>query len=490
MKPQNKVIVYLFSLSGMFFMQGCEALLEEPVRSEFTESTLLATKTGIESVLVDAYSKDGGSRNIVKRGEMTTDIMWQTGGGENGTAGPLINFRWDPSSTLEAFDWMNHWEEIRDANIVIENIPGASGFTSEDDKAALIAETRFIRVWAFYQLWDQFGSVPIRKSLSDPLELARPTDTEFAEFIETELKAVIPDIYPTGKQPAYGRAHRGAAQTLLCLWYLNTYQWQKCADLAQEIISSGSFELHPDYNALFALENERNKEFIWVHAYLANSSSVNVLLATNLPWDYYKGVDGGLEGVINTKWSNFASQYRLYDAFYNSFDPKDQRKGRILTKYEDSKGKMVDLLVDYKDATREMKFPPDPNASANNHGNDFPFFRYADVLLARAEALNELNGPNQETIDLVNKIRNRAGLDSKSLSDFPSKEALSDQILNERKWEFWGEGKRRRDLIRADHFIKCAHDRGIANAKDYQIWFPIPQSAIDANPLLEQNKGY
>lgn len=490
MKPKNKVIVYLFSLSGMLFMQGCEALLEESVRSEFTESTLLATKTGIESVLVDAYSKDGGSRNIVKRGEMTTDIMWQTGGGENGTAGPLINFRWDPSSTLEAFDWMNHWEEIRDANIVIENIPGAYGFTSENDKAALTAEARFIRAWAFYQLWDQFGPVPLRKSLSDPLELARPTDAEFAEFIETELKAVIPDIYPTGKQPAYGRAHHGAAQTLLCLWYLNTHQWQKCADLAQEIISSGSFELHPDYNALFALENERNKEFIWVHAYLANSGSVNVLLATNLPWDYYKGLDGGVEGVINTKWSNFASQYRLYDAFYNSFDPKDQRRGRILTKYEDSKGKMVDLLVDYKDATREMKFPPDPNASANSHGNDFPFFRYADVLLARAEALNELNGPNQDAIDLVNKIRNRAGLESKSLSDFHSKEALSDQILNERKWEFWGEGKRRRDLIRADRFIKCAHDRGIANAKDYQVWCPIPQSAIDANQLLKQNKGY
>lgn len=118
------------------------------------------------------------------------------------------------------------------------------------------------------------------------------------------------------------------------------------------------------------------------------------------------------------------------------------------------------------------------------------FFRYAVVLLSRAEALNELNGPNQESVDLVNQIRNRAGLGSVNLSDFPSKEALLEQILNERKLEFWNEGKRRRDLIRTNRFIKCAHDRGITNAKDTHVYFPIPQSAIDANPLLKQNDGY
>lgn len=490
MKTKNKIAGYLFALGGLLSLPGCEGILEEPVRSQFTESTLLATKSGIESVLVDAYSKDGGIRNVVKRGEMTTDILWQSGGGENGTAGPLINFRWDSSSTLEAFDWMNHWEEIRNANIVLAHAPHASGFTSEADRAGLLAEARFIRIWAYYQLWDQFGPVPIRKNLDDPLELPRATEEAFNEFMESELKAIIPDLYETGRQPAYGRAHRAAAQTLLCMWYLNTRQWQPCADMAKEIMAGNHFALHPDYNDMFSLANEKNEEFIWVKTYLANSASVNILLATNLPWDFYKGLDGGIEGVINEKWSNFASQYRFYDDFYYSFAPEDQRRGRILTKYEDSKGRVIDLLADYQDATRGMKYPPDPNASANNHGNDFPFFRYAEVLLARAEALNELNGPNQESVDLMNQIRNRAGLENVYLSDFPSKETFADQLLNERKWEFWNEGKRRRDLIRTGRFIQCAHDRGIANAKAYHIWFPIPQSAIDANALLKQNEGY
>lgn len=490
METKYKIMGCLIAIWGLLTLSGCEGILEEPVRSQFTEATLLATKAGIESVLVDAYSKDGGSRNVVKRGEMTTDLLWQSGGGENGTAGPLINFRWDSSSTLEAFDWMNHWQEIRDANIVLANAPSATGFADEDERAALLAEARFVRIWAYYQLWDQFGPVPIRKSLDDVLELPRATEQEFKAFMESELKEIIPRLYETGKQPAYGRAHRGAAQTLLCLWYLNTRQWQLCADMAKEIISSNKFALCPDYNEMFSLENEKNEEFIWVKTYLANSGSVNILLATNLPWDFYKGLDGGMEGVVNEKWSNFASQYRFYDDFYHSFASGDRRRGRILTRYEDSKGKIIDLLVDYKDATRGMKYPPDPNASANNHGNDFPFFRYAEVLLARAEALNELNGPNQESVDLLNQIRHRAGLGKVSREDFPTKEAFVDQVLDERKWEFWNEGKRRRDLIRAGRFIRCAHDRGIANAKEHHIWFPIPQSAIDANSLLKQNEGY
>ncbi|SHJ81106.1 SusD family protein [Tangfeifania diversioriginum] len=116
--------------------------------------------------------------------------------------------------------------------------------------------------------------------------------------------------------------------------------------------------------------------------------------------------------------------------------------------------------------------------------------RYADILLSRAEALNQLNGPNSESIDLINQIRNRAGLEDIQLADFDTREALVEQILKERRWEFWYEGKRRRDLIRNGKFIEYAHNRGISNATENHLWFPIPQSAVDANSLLEQNKGY
>lgn len=490
----KRLSIYIFAIYTSFLLSGCEALLEEPVKSEYTESTLLATKSGLESLLADAYGKGNDIRNIVKRSDMTTDILTQSGGGENGTATPLINFRWDPSNSLEAFSWMQYWEMIRNANIVLHNISSATGFTDENDKTEMKAEARFLRIWAYYYLWDQYGSMPIRKDVNDPLELSRASNEEFFQFMESELIDIINTIYPVDKEPAYGRANKGAALGFLCLWYLNTHQWQKCSNIAQDIIDGKAgkkYELFKDYNMMFDIENERNNEFIWSVTCLANSGSTNILLATDLPTGFKEGLDGYLEGTINTKWSNFASNYRLYDDFYYSFEEKDQRKGRILTKYISSDGSVVDLLDgSHKDNTRAIKFPPDPAASGNAHGNDFPLIRYAEILLAKAEALLELEGVNQTSIDLINQIRNRAGLSDFLLNDFSTKEALLEQILNERKWEFFHEGKRRRDLIRTNKYIQYAHDRGIINAQDYHVWFPLQQSAIDANSLLQQNDGY
>ncbi|MDR2918753.1 MAG: RagB/SusD family nutrient uptake outer membrane protein [Tannerella sp.] len=489
----SKIALSFTTFITLCFLSGCESMLEEPVKSQFAEENLLSTKQGLESVLADAYAKnDNGTRtrNIVKREEFTTDILWQTGGGENGTAMPLMTFRWDPSNEMEAICWMGYWRVIRNTNIVMDNLPNVADITNEKDRNELYAEAQFMRIWAYYELWNQFGPLPIRKSQNDPLELPKATTEEFQAFMESELLETIANLPSPGNEPAYGRVHSGGARALLCKWYLNTHQWQKCADMAQEIISSGSFALYPDYKQMFALENEKNSEFILVKTTLANSGTVNNHLATALPWDFHKGLDGGIEGVINEKWENFASQYRMYDEFYYSFAPNDTRKSRILTKYEDSKGNVVDLLVDYKDATRGIKYPPDPAASGNAHGNDFPAIRYADILLAKAEALNELNGPNQESIDLINMIRNRAQIENVFLADFSSKEALLEQILKERRWEFWYEGHRRRDLIRNNRFIQYAKNRGISNADNHHVWFPIPQSAIDANSLLKQNDGY
>jgi hypothetical protein len=122
-------------------------------------------------------------------------------------------------------------------------------------------------------------------------------------------------------------------------------------------------------------------------------------------------------------------------------------------------------------------------------GNDFPIIRYADILLSRAEALNELAGPSEEAISLINLVRQVAGVPPVLLSDFNGKEELRDHILDERSWEFFTEELRRQDLIRHGKFIELANERG-KSAFDYHVLFPIPQNEIDRNPNLEQNPGY
>ena len=118
-------------------------------------------------------------------------------------------------------------------------------------------------------------------------------------------------------------------------------------------------------------------------------------------------------------------------------------------------GELINLLPP-NDNVRPFKYWPGDDFAGPGYGNDIPDVRYADVLLTRAEALNELRGPNQESIDLINRVRNRAGLEKLELSQFSSKEALREHILNELGWEFWWEGKRREDLIRHGKFIEQA----------------------------------
>jgi hypothetical protein len=148
----------------------------------------------------------------------------------------------------------------------------------------------------------------------------------------------------------------------------------------------------------------------------------------------------------------------------------------------------VNLLAT-ADNVRSLKYW-DNNTVGNHSGNDVPVLRYADILLARAEALNELNGPTQQALDLINQVRTRAGIANLTLAVATSKEVLRDLILRERGWEFYSEGKRREDLLRHDKFISLAKARGITAAADKHKLFPIPQTEIDANTACEQNDGY
>ncbi len=487
----NRLFATTFIGLAAVGFSSCEKILEQENMSQLSSDNLLSSEQGIETVMADAYSflnRTTNTRNYVKRSDMTTDILWQTGGGENGTAVSLINFFWDANNPLEAFTWDFYWNAIRDANTILDNVGNLAG-VSESKYNMLVAEARFLRTWAYYILWDQFGAMPIRTSLNSPRELARASEVEFAAFMETELQAVIPHLPDPGSEPNYGRVHGDGARALLCIWYLNNRKWDACLQIADEIIDRDFFELFPSAVGLFALENERNSEFILVHTLLANTQTGNTLLATALPPGFYRGIDGELGGVVNTSWSNFASQYRLYDEFYHSFQEGDARRNRILTRYETANGQVTDLLASPNN-TRGIKFPPDPSTQGDPHGNDFPYIRYAEILLAKAEALNELNGPNQASVNLINQVRNRANLmEDLPLSAFTSKEALRQQILNERRWEFWYEGKRRRDLLRTDQYLENARSRGI-NVQDRHKWFPVPQAEIDANTLFEQNPGY
>lgn len=123
-------------------------------------------------------------------------------------------------------------------------------------------------------------------------------------------------------------------------------------------------------------------------------------------------------------------------------------------------------------------------------GTDVVLLRLPDIILARAEALNELNGPNQTSIDLINEIRERAfGNEDHNLklTDYSSKEALRAAVLQERSWELFLEGYNRRDLIRQGVYVETMKKKGSKNVSNSQLLLPIPQSELNMNSNLTQN---
>ena len=485
-----KSIINYLLLFFTLILFSCKQSLDVTPPSEFAPSNVLTNEAGIRSLLFSSYASwqnPTPSRFIINNSECCTDMAFNSAGTENLMLSQIVNFTWDASlGTFQADVWAPSYRAIRDANIVLDNVSAA---TMGDDKKKLYsAEARFVRAANYDLLYKWFGPVPLRTSSNTPTQLARATDEEMKSFIETELTGAIADLPNPGAEEAFGRGNKGAALATLAKFYLQTKQWQKAADAAQQVISFNYYSLYPQYQNMFRVENERNREMIMVTPCRNENGFGNWFTAGSLP-PGFKTTAQVPEFTWTPAMANFATQYRLRTGFTNTFDTtNDKRAILIIRKYVNTSGATVSLLTS-ADNLRSLKYW-DNNTVGNHSGNDVPLIRYADILLTKAEALNELNGPTQEALDLINLVRARAGIANLTLAQATSKDVLRDMILRERGWEFYTEGKRREDLLRMDKFITSAQARGITAAADKHKLFPIPQTEIDANSACKQNPGY
>lgn len=472
----KKYKLLLIASALVFFSTACEDQLDEVPFDQLAPSNVLQSEKGLESLLVSAYGNMQVHRFPLIRmhylEEGPSDLFLQSGGGQARNASFIQDFTFDAEHPWIGDVYNGLWNAIRDANLFLDNADDVE-FTISD-KAVRTAEARFIRATQYYFLTKWFGEVPLITLSAPELYPKKSPIQELNQFIETELREAA-NALPSS-QEEYGRATKGSALGVLTKFFLNTKQWEKCASTAKEVMDLDIYSLYPDYQGLFAPENDINSEFIFV---FPQSSAADGLgtewMSLSLPAGY------PIEGA------NFAAEFRYYDAFVNSFDPNDRRRDFILTQFQKANGDMVQLLG--KNDSRSLKFF-DANRIAADQENDFPVVRYADILLSRAEALNELDGPTEEAVGLINEVRKRAG-ENLALLDWTiyTKETLRDHILDERGWEFYSEIQRRSDLIRHGKFIERAIARGKA-AKDHHQLYPLPQSEINANENLVQNDDY
>ncbi len=471
-----KKIISIVAISTLF-LASCEDPLNEVIYSQLAPNTLLNTENGINSVLNSAYAfahrNDGGAANWSPYylGASPSGEVYGKGGSIEALWVQLENFTWNPIQSQITSQWPIYYNAIRDANIVLENID-ESGLSSTFISSKK-AEAHFIRAWAYSELYNLFGALPIYQStLDDPLQ-PRATEEATKAFIESELSSAIADLPETSQ---FGKGNKGAARAIAAKYYLNTKQWQNAQEMCDAVIGMGKYGLESSVERIYAMDNEGNKEMVWA-----------------LPKTSLSGTNGAIQALIYPPtyprpYSNngvFAARTYLYDSFVNSFEVSDARKGLITTAW--SVGGISQPALG-KNQSFPSKYPWDPNSQGWMTGNDVPIVRYADILISKAEAMNELNGPSQAAVDLINQVRLRANASQISLVGL-TKESFRTLIFKERSWEFFFEGKNREDQIRQGTFISDAVSRGKA-AKDFHKLYPIPQTEIDANKNLTQNPGY
>lgn len=388
------------------------------------------------------------------------------------TTNPFISGRWNDS-----------YSAIARFNTILEKIGPVS--IDETLKNRYIAETKFLRALVYFNLVRTFGDVPlVLKSISNPdegYEYGRSPKADVYAQIEkdlTEAEGVLPVSYATAD---IGRATKGAAKALLGKVYLTEKKYAQAAAKLKEVIDLGVYDILPNYADVFKVSNKNNKESVFDVQYKSGGAG------EGNSWPNSFAPENSGNAVI--AFGGGGNNQPTADLI-NSYEPGDKRKDASLaTSYVNASGQTIPYNF--------VKKYYDTPATNGDNGNNIPVIRYADVLLMYAESLNEVGyQANGDAFTYLNKIRNRAGLASKTAADIPTQQAFRLAMEQERRVEFAFEGQRWYDLVRTDRAIP------VLNSKKDQIRLvnvltennlvdPIPQSQIDINKSkIQQNPGY
>ena len=379
--------------------------------------------------------------------------------------------------------WAGLYQMITRANLVLAKVPDIA--MDEAQKAQILGEAKFLRALGYFYLVRLYGDVPLVLTPEDQEALVArtPQAQVFTQIVKdaSEAEAALPATWTATDK---GRATKGAAEALLAEQYIWCKDWPNAATNAKKIIDSGIYGLQANYiNAFLPGSQNRNEE-----VFAAQSSSATGAPAIDIAaWEYPRAMNPNSNGGWGT--------WQPLQSFINSYPAGDYRREvSFFTSGIDPTGKAVTFLP------HVYKFRPTQRPGQQDV--NWPIYRYADVLLMYAEALNE-QGQSAAAIQYVNMVRARArngtGAENRAapadLSTALTQAQARLAIFDERKWELAYEGKRWFDLVRqgfpAFQAAELTDPTVIpTNVQPARMVWPVPQAQIDLNPSLTQNPGY
>jgi len=415
-------------------------------------------------------------------------------------------------------------------------------------KKRTLAEVKMVRALCYFYMMDNYGNVPIVTTYGDFAPKTNTPRAQVFTFIENEIKTALPDLTDLNDATTYGRPTKWMAYSLLAKMYLNaevytgTARWNDCIAACDAVINSNKFSLtsRATYLQMFYPTNGPTSvgskdEFIFAIPFDATSSgflgrSANYKARYDVPRSMSKVATGAGYNYFNIPYNtsgpaatlpeyyayfNDANDIRNkqwltglqyqpdgvtpimitttnkgYDQFYNGPSPNApytfqlNLKPTITLRQSAASFDVGNDEIAWTTGYRNVKFYPDATSTSRNQNNDEPVFRYSDIILMKAEAIQKGGSATlgQSALSLVNMLRaNR--------TTSPALASITiDDIYAERTREFAWEGWRRNDAIR---FGKYEGTWGFkTNTDTYRRIFPIPTNAFALNPALVQNPGY
>lgn len=490
----KKGLISSIALMSLGMMVSCDDTLDEVIFSELTPDNAFVTKADAIAAVNGMYDPliSVTNRSIFYLNDMPTDACYMK---EMPTE--LWNERQMDNNQDVTASWRGYYRIISRANIVLDKIPEIELLEFDDDaaKAAIIrdellAEAHFMRAFAYYQITDIFYSVPLVISSSTPTDAILPPTPmeEIEKQIEEDLiaaKAALPKSF-TDKTDA-GRATIGAAAGYLCRLQMRIAgrmrvagkdagtQWNQALVYANEVLAlegENIYSLQEHVWDIFDPSNDQSKynnELIFSVRSNPNGGGGTSDIGMNFsPWSYDCGWN--LFGVpLSLVWKYDTSDERytkLLIADYADVYNQPQKRQvlykmpesieRVGTVYLENKGATDspddDVITNEMESSFTQKYKYEHPLTYNyKTGNNMPLMRLADIILCKAEILNEIGGPTQEVVDLLNRLRERAFQNEDhnyELADYSTKEAMRNLICDERLLELNNEGVRRPDLIR------------------------------------------